>query len=155
MGIEIERKFLVKGEFKNLANCNKKIIQGYISTIPERTVRVRIIEDKAYLTIKGIGNKSGTSRYEWEKEISVKDASDLLKICEPEIIDKVRYLVEVKHHMFEVDEFLRENKGLIIAEVELEDEDEIFNLPDWIGNEVTGELKYYNASLAKKPFNKW
>jgi len=118
-------------------------------------VRVRIKGDKGFLTIKGIGNDSGTTRYEWEKEISSQDANDLLKICEPGVIDKIRYIVKSGKHLFEVDEFYGENEGLTVAEVELQSEDEHFEKPEWLGDEVTGEVKYYNAMLMKNPFKDW
>ncbi len=156
MGKEIERKFLVKNEdFKKCINKSKKIIQGYLCSVPERAVRVRIKGDKGYLTVKGIGNESGMSRYEWEKEISVKDAEDLLKICEPGIIDKVRYDVKYKGYIYEIDEFHGENEGLTVAEIELESEEEIFEKPEWLGEEVTGDVKYYNAMLMKNPYKNW
>lgn len=155
MGLEIERKFLVKADFKAYAFANKRIVQGYLSSVPERAVRVRIKGDKAYLTIKGIGSNNGLSRYEWEKEIPVNEAEELLKICETGIIDKVRYLVKSGKHTFEVDEFHGDNEGLIIAEIELAKEDESFVRPDWLGEEVTGNKKYYNVSLIKNPYNTW
>ena len=137
MAQEIERKFLVKGDFKPDAIKNTRIIQGYLSSVPERTVRVRVKGDKGFLTVKGIGNASGASRYEWEREIPVKEAGELLEICEPGVIDKIRYLVKSGDHTFEVDEFFGENQGLIIAEVELDSENESFQKPDWLGEEVT------------------
>lgn len=155
MANEIERKFLVKGEFKNLASKETRIVQGYLSSIPERTVRVRIKGDKGFITIKGIGNSSGASRYEWEKEIPINEVEELLKICEPGVIDKTRYLVKVGNHTFEVDEFYGENKGLIVAEIELGSESENFVKPNWLGDEVTGDTKYYNSMLMKNPFTKW
>ena len=155
MANEIERKFLVKGEFKNLASKSTRIVQGYLSSIPERTVRVRIKGDKGYITIKGIGNASGASRYEWEKEIPASEVEELLKICEPGVIDKTRYLVNEDNHTFEVDEFYGENKGLVLAELELRSEDESFQKPNWLGEEVTGDTKYFNSMLMKNPFTKW
>lgn len=155
MAKEIERKFLVKGDFKNLVSKATRIVQGYLSSVPERTVRVRIKGDKGYLTIKGIGNTSGVSRYEWEKEITVQEAEELLKICEPGVIDKTRYLVKLGNHTFEVDEFYGENEGLILAELELSSEAEIFEKPNWLGEEVTGDVKYYNSMLMKNPYTKW
>ncbi len=156
MGKEIERKFLVKNDdFKKCINKSKRIVQGYLSSVPERAVRVRIKGDKGYLTIKGIGDKSGMSRYEWEKEISVKDAEDLLKICEPGTIDKTRYYVKYKGYIYEIDEFHGDNEGLTVAEVELESEEDIFEKPDWLGEEVTGDVKYYNAMLMKNPYKNW
>ena len=155
MANEIERKFLVKGEFKNLASKATRIVQGYLSSIPERTVRVRIKGDKGYITIKGIGNASGASRYEWEKEIPASEVEELLKICEPGVIDKTRYLVKVDNHTFEVDEFYGDNMGLVLAELELSSEDESFQKPNWLGEEVTGDTKYFNSMLMKNPFTKW
>lgn len=155
MAQEIERKFLVTGEFKSLASRQTRIVQGYLNSVPERTVRVRIKGAKGYLTIKGIGNASGASRFEWEKEISLQEAEQLLAICEPGVIDKIRYLVPSGHHTFEVDEFFGENEGLTVAEVELNSEDEAFVKPTFIGEEVTGDSKYYNSMLMKNPFKKW
>jgi adenylate cyclase len=155
MAKEIERKFLVKGDFKNQVSKSTKIIQGYLSSVPERTVRVRVKGDKGFLTIKGIGSASGASRYEWEREISVKDATDLLELCEPGVIDKTRYIVKSGKHKFEVDEFYGDNDGLTVAEVELESEDEAFAKPEWLGEEVTGEVKYYNSMLMKNPYKNW
>lgn len=155
MAQEIERKFLVKGDFKPFVQKETRIIQGYLSSIPERTVRVRTKGDKGFLTIKGIGNESGASRYEWETEISVEDAKNLLAICEPGVIDKTRYLVEVGKHTYEVDEFYGENDGLTVAEIELESEDEAFDKPEWLSQEVTGDVKYYNSMLMKNPYKNW
>ena len=156
MAVEIERKFLVKNEqFKTLADKQTRIVQGYLSSAPERTVRVRIKGDKGFLTIKGIGNESGASRFEWEKEISVEEAKSLLEICEPGVIDKTRFLVAAGSHTYEVDEFYGENQGLVVAEVELESEDEAFEKPEWLAEEVTGDAKYYNSMLMRNPFTKW
>lgn len=155
MAQEIERKFLVKGEFKNLAKKETRITQGYLSSVPERTVRVRVKGEKGFITIKGIGNESGASRYEWEKEIASDEVKELLKICEPGVIDKTRFLVEAGEHTYEVDEFYGENEGLTVAEVELNSEDETFEKPEWLGEEVTGDVKYYNSMLMKNPYTKW
>ena len=156
MAQEIERKFLVKNDdFKKESFNETKIVQGFLSTVPERTVRIRIKGDKGFITVKGIGNESGTSRYEWEKEISIEDATDLLKISEPGVIDKTRFNVKSGGHTFEVDEFYGENDGLTVAEVELDSEDEDFKKPDWLGTEVTGEVKYYNSMLMKNPYKDW
>lgn len=156
MAQEIERKFLVKSDdFKKESFKKSKIVQGFLSTVPERTVRIRIKDNQGFITVKGIGNKSGTSRYEWEKEIPVKDAIDLLEISEPGVIDKTRFNVKYGSHIFEVDEFYGENEGLIVAEIELSSEDEDFVKPTWLGNEVTGEVKYYNTMLMKNPFKNW
>jgi adenylate cyclase len=152
---EIERKFLVKGEFKNLAIGSIRIVQGYLSSIPGRTVRVRIKGEKGFLTIKGISNASGTTRFEWEKEIPVAEAQALLYICEPDVIEKTRYLVEADPYIYEVDEFYGENEGLTIAEIELPSEDAVFTKPEWLGEEVTGNVRYYNSMLMKMPYLKW
>ena len=155
MAQEIERKFLVDGEFKSLATKSMRITQGYLSSVPERTVRVRIKGDKGFITIKGIGGDSGASRYEWEKEIAVSEVEELLKICEAGVIDKTRYLVASGGHTFEVDEFYGDNEGLTVAEVELASEDEDFEKPLFLGQEVTGDVKYYNSMLMKNPYKNW
>ncbi len=156
MAQEIERKFLVKGDYKKYVSKETKIVQGFLCTVPERTVRVRIKGDKGFLTIKGIGNKSGASRYEWEKEISLEDAKDLMAICEPGVIDKTRYLVKADGELiFEVDEFYGENEGLTVAEIELPSEDTKFSKPEWLGTEVTGQVDYYNSMLMKNPYKNW
>lgn len=154
MAQEIERKYLVNGEFKSLAYAKSHIVQGYISSIPQRTVRIRIRDDKGYITIKGMSSKDGLSRYEWEKEIPKEEAFELIGLCEPGVIDKVRYLVKAGKHTYEVDVFGGDNEGLIIAEIELASEDEYFEKPDWLGKEVTGDLRYYNAWLSKNPYKK-
>ena len=154
--LEIERKFLVKsGVYKKDVTSETRIVQGFLNTDPERTVRVRIKGDKGYLTIKGKGNATGTTRFEWEQEISLVEATNLIDLCEPGILEKIRFEVPVGKHVFEVDEFLGENKGLVVAEVELQYEDERFEKPKWLGDEVTGQTKYYNSQLSKKPFSKW
>jgi len=152
---EIERKFLIRHEFKPFAKKAIRITQGYLSSVPERVVRVRIYGDKGFLTIKGIGNASGTTRFEWEKEISVAEAQALLHLCEPGVIDKIRYLIEVEEYTYEVDEFYGENEGLVIAEIELPSEDAAFPKPEWLGEEVTGDRRYYNSMLIQTPFSKW
>lgn len=154
--IEIERKFLVTStQFKSEAIKNTRIIQGFLNTDAERTVRVRLKGNEGFLTVKGKSSKNGLSRFEWEKQISKADAEALLNICEKGIIDKMRYEINYDHHIFEVDEFFGDNEGLIIAEVELNNENEAFERPKWLGTEVTGQLKYYNSLLSKKPFNTW
>lgn len=156
MAQEIEKKFLVTSKyFKDIAYKHTRITQGYLSSVPERTVRVRIKGEQGYITVKGIGNTSGASRYEWEKEIPLNDAMALLKLCEPGVIDKTRYEVKAGNHTFEVDEFYGDNLGLVVAEIELASEDDEFEKPAWLGEEITGEVKYYNAMLMKKPFTKW
>ncbi|OFX89994.1 MAG: adenylate cyclase [Bacteroidetes bacterium GWF2_33_16] len=155
MAQEIERKFLVKGEFKKFAAKQTRITQGYLSSVPERTVRVRVKGDKGFITVKGVGNASGASRYEWEKEIPVAEVMELLKICEPGVIDKTRYNIPAGNFTFEVDEFYGENQGLIVAEIELKSESDVFEKPEWLGEEVTGDKKYYNSMLMKNPYTKW
>ena len=152
---EIERKFLVTGEYKHLASKSYRIAQGYLSSVPERTVRIRIKGDKGFITIKGKSNESGLSRYEWEKEIPLNEAQELLLLCEPGIIDKIRYEVDFENQTFEVDEFYGENEGLTIAELELESEDSTFSKPDFLGTEVTGDKRYYNVQLSLKPYKHW
>ena len=153
---EIERKFLVKSDdFKNQASEKILFIQAYLNTHPERTIRIRISGDHAFMTIKGKSSENGLSRFEWEKEIAMTDAQELLDLCEPGKIKKNRYLIHVGDHTYEVDEFLEDNKGLILAEIELESEKESFEKPDWLGEEVTGNLKYYNSNLIRKPFKNW
>lgn len=154
--LEIEKKFLVTSDYyKKEAFSKKRIIQGYLSSNPERIVRVRIKENKAYLTIKGNSNASGMSRFEWEKEISVDEAKNLLLLCEKGVIDKTRFEVKVGNHTYEVDEFYGENEGLEMAEIELQSETELFEKPDWLGEEVTNDKRYYNSYLSKNPFKNW
>ncbi|GAB5400894.1 MAG: CYTH domain-containing protein [Aureisphaera sp.] len=154
--IEIERKFLIRSNvYKNEAHSHTRIVQGFLNTHPDRTVRVRIKGEKAYLTIKGRSNEAGTSRFEWEKEISISEAKELILLCEEGTIEKLRYKVKVKNHIFEIDEFYGENEGLVIAEVELKDENEEFPKPDWLGDEVTGDPRYYNSQLSKQPYIQW
>ena len=154
--IEIERKFLVtNSDFIALATAKNRIVQGYLNSDPERTVRIRIKGNKGYLTIKGKGNESGTSRLEWETEIPLIDAEQLLSLCEKGAIDKIRYEIPIGNHIYEVDVFLGDNNGLIIAEIELQDETETFPKPNWIGKEVTGDEKYYNAYLSNRPYQSW
>lgn len=156
MAIEIERKFLVKGDsYKELAYSSSRIVQGYICSARGKTVRVRIRDDKGYLTIKGPSSSDGLGRYEWEKEIPLDEARELMKLCEPGMIDKTRYLVRSGIHTFEVDEFYGENEGLVVAEVELSSEDEAYEKPDFVGEEVTGDVKYYNSFLMKNPYKRW
>lgn len=153
MGTEIERKFLVKqGAWRDASATRYR--QGYLSTDKERTVRVRTISDKAYLTIKGI--TVGASRTEFEYEIPVMDAEEMLdNLCEKPLIEKNRYMVEVGALTWEVDEFFGENEGLIIAEIELQSEDQPFDKPDWVTEEVTADPRYYNANLINHPYNRW
>jgi adenylate cyclase len=156
MSLEIERKFLVKNEeFKKEAYQKKLLKQGYLNSDKNRTVRVRIADDKGFITIKGKSNSTGTTRFEWEKEIDLLEAEQLLLLCEPSVIDKTRFYVKSENHIFEVDEFYSDNQGLIVAEIELNSENEQFKKPYWLGKEVTGNIKYYNSSLSKNPFKNW
>ena len=153
---EIERKFLINGNFKESAIDKINISQGYLSTDPERTVRVRLNNDKGYITVKGLGNASGMTRFEWEKEILASEAKILLDLCKPGIIEKIRYIIpSIGALFFEVDEFLGENQGLIIAEIEVPSEATIIEKPSWLGKEVTGQKQYYNSSLSKRPYKFW
>ena len=154
-GMEIERKFLVhkRTNWKELAVGSSHIQQGYMAAV--NTVRIRIRDDQAFLTIKGKSANGGLSRYEFEKEISIDEAQQLLKLCEPPVIDKVRYLIPYEGHTFEVDEFLGANEGLVMAEVELENEREVVILPDFIGLEVTGDARFYNRNMRRNPFSAW
>ena len=155
MALEIERKFLVRGDYKSQAVSHSHIVQGYICSERGRTVRVRMRDKQGYLTIKGPSGSGGLSRYEFEKEISQDEALSLLRLCEPGMIDKIRWLVPVGNHIFEVDEFFGENEGLVVAEVELGAENEEYEHPDFLGDEVTGDRKYYNSSLRKFPYKRW
>ncbi|MGJ8548305.1 CYTH domain-containing protein [Winogradskyella wichelsiae] len=154
--VEIERKFLVtSNDFKSEAFKSYKIKQGFLNSDKERTVRIRLKEELGYITVKGKSSANGLSRFEWEKEISEAEAESLLKLCEPGIIDKRRYEVKANDHIFEIDEFYGDNEGLIVAEVELISENESYNKPSWIGEEVTGDVKYYNSLLSKNPYKLW
>jgi len=151
--MEIERKFLVNNNaFIDEAYKKHRIIQGYICSDAERSVRVRIREDKAFLTIKSASNERGWSRYEYEQPVPLEDARELLRLCLPGLIDKIRHYVKVGAHTWEVDVFQGENEGLIVAEIELDSEEDVFKLPAWIGQEVSGDPKYYNMMLAKQPY---
>lgn len=154
--LEIERKFLVASEdFKALAFAKNHIAQGYLNSNPERTVRVRIKGESGFLTIKGKGNESGISRFEWETEIPLLEAKNLIKLCENGVIDKIRYEVKAGHHTFEIDEFFGDNEGLVVAEIELKSEEEAFEKPAWLGKEVTNDERYYNAYLSNHPYKNW
>ena len=154
MAQEIERKYLVVGEFKHLAHNSMHLVQGYIAS-GRRTVRVRIGEGGAWLTIKGPSRNGGLSRFEWEKEIDAKEALELLQLAEGAVIDKVRYYVDYAGHTIEVDEFNGDNEGLVMAEIELASEDENVELPTWLGREVTGEKRFYNSHLREHPYKEW
>ena len=154
MAKEIERKFLVSGEFRQDSPESYRIMQGYICSDPDRTVRVRVRGDKGFLTIKGRSSEDGLSRYEWEKEIPVSEAFELMALCGSGVIDKTRYLVPFGKPTYEVDVFHGANEGLVLAEIELSDEQEAFEKPSWLGEEVTGEVRYYNSMLSLHPFSK-
>lgn len=154
--IEIERKFLVlSDDYKKEAFNITEISQGFLSRDKKRTIRVRLRDKKGTITVKGLSSKNGTSRFEWEKEISQTDAEALLQLCKRPIIEKKRYDVKVEGHMFEIDEFYGDNEGLVIAEIELEDENDTYTRPPWLGREVTGDIKYFNSQLSKLPYKKW
>ena len=156
MAREIERKFLLSGDFRPFAVASEPIRQGYLCREKGRTVRVRIKGERGFLTVKGPGSPSGMSRGEWEYEIPVRDAEELIALCEKDaVIEKIRYEVPYKGFLFEVDEFLGRNNGLILAEVELPDEESVFERPEWLGEEVTGDVRYYNSFLSKSPFGEW
>ena len=157
MAQEIERKFLVNGDFKEEAFKAVRIIQGYLSSVPERIVRVRVKGEQGFITVKGACNLTGVSRFEWEKEIPRDEALALYPLCEPGVIDKTRYLIHNTdgRHLWEVDEFHGDNEGLVVAEVELDNENDSFDKPQWLGEEVTGDRRYYNASLKDDPYKNW
>jgi CYTH domain-containing protein len=154
--IEIERKFLISSDqFKEHATTKTRIVQGFLNTHADRTVRVRIKGEQGYITIKGRSNTSGTTRFEWEKEIPLKEAEALLTLCEKGVIEKTRFEIPFGNHVYEVDEFYGLNGGLVVAEIELNSEDESFQKPKWLGKEVTGDVRYYNSQLSKFPFKTW
>lgn len=154
--VEIERKFLVTSDvFKKEAFKIERIVQGFLNTDPERTVRVRLKDDTGFLTIKGITIKKGTTRFEWEQTISGEDANHLLQLCEEGVVEKIRYSVRSGDHVVEVDEFIGENLGLVIAEIELKSVEEDYIKPTWLGTEVTGDPRYYNSQISKHPFKLW
>ncbi|WP_152286153.1 CYTH domain-containing protein [Flavicella marina] len=156
MPLEIERKFLViNNSFQQNPEKKSHIIQGFLNSDKNRVVRIRTIDQQAYITIKGITSKNGTTRYEWEKEIAFSEAKELLNLCEKEPIEKFRYIIIHKNHTFEVDVFLGINEGLIVAEIELESENDEFEKPEWLGKEVTGIKKYYNSELSNTPYKTW
>jgi len=155
MAEEIERKYLVRGDFRPHVQASYEICQAYLNTDPARTVRVRTRGNQAFITVKGLGNSTETTRFEWEQEIALDDAKELLKISEPGKIEKVRHIVDFGGKIFEVDEFRGDNAGLIIAEVELVSEEEAFQKPDWLGEEVTSDYRYYNNNLIKHPYPTW
>ncbi|MDD2326832.1 MAG: CYTH domain-containing protein [bacterium] len=155
MGYEIERKFLVRGDFKSSAYDRYVMKQGYLSLSGVSVVRVRVRGEKGYITIKGAVTEGGITRREWEYEVPLVDAEEMLLLCEDAVIEKIRYLVRVGEHTFEVDEFRGANEGLQIAELELASEEETYERPDWLGPEVTGNVRYYNAYLSTHPYGEW
>lgn len=155
MGHEIERKFLVEGDFKARATSSIRLRQGYLSNDPRRTVRVRLAGDRGVLTIKGASTNNGLSRQEWEWPIAPSEAEELLELCLPDIIEKVRYHVPFAGKLFEVDVFEGQNRGLVLAEIELQHTDEPFDKPKWLGREVTGDKRFYSSALAIHPFCSW
>jgi len=157
MAQEIERKFLLKGDFLREVYESHHIIQGYLNSSKDRTVRVRISDNRASITVKGPSADNGLSHSEWEKEIAIEDAKDLMALAEPTPIEKTRHLIRTagKSHPWEIDVFEGANAGLVLAEIELDSVDETVVLPDWIGEEVTGDIRYYNAYLSNHPFTTW
>lgn len=154
MGKEIEKKFLVIGDEWRGLGTGVLYRQGYLSTEPERTVRVRVVGAQAFLTVKGITR--GATRAEFEYEIPLHDAEEMLDtLCKRPLIEKVRYEIEFAGHLWEVDEFIGENRGLIVAELELDEEDRDISFPHWIGAEVTSDARYFNANLIAHPFSQW
>lgn len=155
MSQEIERKFLVKGDFRPNAVKVFRIAQGYLNSEEERTVRIRTRDNRGFITVKGKSSADGTSRFEWEHEIPCEDATALLRLCEPGTIEKSRYLVPAGRHIFEVDVFHGDNEGLVVAEVELKSANEEFERPEWLGEEVTADPRYYNSALSHNPYKNW
>ena len=155
MHLEIERKFLVKGDFRQDVANSFRIKQGYIAVNQGIAVRARIMHMQGFITIKSGYDKAGLSCSEWEKEITISEAERLLKICETRVIDKTRYIVPLNGRVWEVDEFHGENLGLVIADIELESESDSFDKPYWLGREVTGEKRYYNSALSINPYSTW
>jgi len=153
MMTEIERKYLVKGDFKAGARAEVDMRQGYICADTDRSVRVRICGDAAYLTIKGPA--VGISRFEWEKQISIEEGEALMKLCHTGIVSKTRYIIDYEGYIWEVDEFHGDNEGLVVAEIELGSEGEKFPLPQWAGEEVTSDPRYLNTNLATHPYKNW
>ncbi|HMA98315.1 MAG TPA: CYTH domain-containing protein [Wenzhouxiangella sp.] len=155
MALEIERKFLVTGDFRAHVSSSTRMIQGYLCAEPERTVRIRLAGEQGFLTIKGSPSTSGLVRYEWERELPITEALELLNLCQAARIEKIRHRIDFAGNTYEVDQFHGENEGLVIAELELDDEDQAFERPSWLGTEVTGDPRYYNSSLIQKPYCDW
>ncbi len=155
MGYEIERKFLVRGDYKSHSFKSFPIKQGYLSVSGLSVIRVRVRGNEAFITVKSASKDGAIRRHEWEYAIPVEDAVEMLGLCENTVVEKTRHLVEYGGHTFEVDEFHGDNQGLVIAEIELEDEDEPFERPGWLGEEVTGQVRYYNSYLSRHPYKEW
>lgn len=155
MAQEIEKKFLVSGDFRPFVSKSEHISQAYLCRDAHRSVRIRIKEDKAYITIKGASSDDGLSRYEWEKEIEREEALDLFALCHEGVVSKIRHYIPHHQLTIELDEFLEDNAGLLLAEVELPSTDTPFEPPHYLGEEVTGQAKYYNAYLSQHPFGQW
>jgi len=155
MAFEIERKFLVKGEFKHLALSSNYIVQGYLFADKSKSIRVRLRGDKGYITIKSTIDNSSITRHEWEYEIPAPQVNEMLRICGEGIIEKTRYIVQYKNMLVEVDEFYGDNEGLVIAEIELAYEHQVFEKPDFLGEDVTGDPRYFNSELSKHPYCEW
>lgn len=153
MGLEIERKYLVAGEYKKYSERSYPVIQAYLCAEKDKVVRIRISDNKAWLTIKGA--QVGISRYEWEKSIPVSEARELIKLCSGSIIEKTRYLIPLGEFTIEVDEFAGRNRGLVIAEIELKSENDKPDLPDWLGKDVSDDFRYHNSYLSTNPFSDW
>jgi CYTH domain-containing protein len=154
--LEIERKYLVRSSaYRDEAHAAVEIIQGFLNTHPDRTVRVRLSGDQGFITVKGRTDAEGVTRFEWEREIPPEEAKALLEICQEGVIHKIRHLVKSGRHLIEVDEFRGENEGLVVAEIEIGKVDERIKKPDWLGEEVTGDPRYYNSQLSKKPYTTW
>lgn len=154
--LEIERKFLVTSHSYKQEAINKRyLVQGFLNSDPERTIRIRISDEQGFLTVKGKSSADGLTRFEWEKPIALEEAKALLDLCEPGIIEKTRFEVPSGNHLVEVDEFYGDNEGLIVAEIELNSISETFERPLWLGEEITGDVKYYNSQLSKNPYKSW
>jgi len=153
--VEIERKFLVAGDFRPFVSRSLTIRQGFLSSHPERVVRVRLSGEEGCLTVKGPSRDGGVSRFEWESALEVEEARRLLELCEPGMIEKTRHLVDAGAHLFEIDEFHGANEGLVVAEIELASPEEVFERPAWLGEEVTADPRYANAALARCPYSMW
>ncbi|WP_122531510.1 MULTISPECIES: CYTH domain-containing protein [Pseudomonas] len=155
IGDEIERKFLVKDGWRPQVESSSTLCQGYLNSDPARTVRVRIQDGRAVQTIKGLSDESGEKRPELNKKLTLAEADFMLDLCEPGMIDKTRHYIPAGEHLWEIDEFHGANEGLVVAEISFKTQGEDFLRPEWLGEEVTGRLEFYNSYLAKHPFNSW